>query len=82
MFAGGGFGSLSGGGAGEIAVYSRQDFGSSDAIVSYVAWNGGSMRKSVAQSADIWGSADVEAAEGATIAFVGGDPGAESYEVR
>ena len=82
LFAGGGFGSLSGGRAGEIALYSGGNFGSSDVIVSYVAWNGGSMRKSVAQGAGIWGNDDVDDGDGATIAFRGGDPGAAAYEVR
>ena len=43
FFASGGFGSLAGG-QGEIALYDSANFGSSESIVSFVAWNGGSGR--------------------------------------
>lgn len=82
VFAGGGFGGLTGGRAGEIALYRGSNFGSADDIVSYVGWNGGSGRRGVAKSAGIWGDGDLATESGATIVFVGGGIGADAYEVR
>jgi hypothetical protein len=81
VFAGGGIGSLDGG-DGEIALYSSNAFGDASAIVSYVGWGSGGGRIDVARSAGIWGDATLEAGDGATIAFGGGDPGAEAYSVQ
>ena len=81
LFAGGGYGSL-GGGNGEIGLYSSSDFGSADAIVSYVGWGSAKARLGVARSAGIWGDATLEAGDGATIAFSGGPPAAEAYAVQ
>ena len=81
IYADGGFGSLSGDGAGEVALYAGSDFESADNIRAYVGWNGGSGRKSVAQAAGIWTDADVTAGAGDTINFDGGSDGAASYSV-
>lgn len=80
--AGGTLGQLDGGPNGEIGLYSRGTFGDSDAIVSYVAWNGGRGRKDVAQGAGIWGDDDVTASDGDIIVFNGRGEGAAGYEVR
>lgn len=58
LYADGGFGVFEAAG-GEVALYNSMDFESPAAIVAYVAWNGGSQRKSVAQAAGIWGEEDV-----------------------
>ncbi|PZC47590.1 MAG: hypothetical protein DK306_001160 [Chloroflexi bacterium] len=80
--AGGGLGELTGSGAGEIALYNAPEFGSSDAIVSYVGWNGGRGRKDEAQGAGIWGTEDVAASDGSIIVFTGAGEGAAGYEAR
>ena len=76
------FGSLTGGEASEIALYRSGSFASADDIVSYVGWNGGKGRRTVAQNAGIWGSEFLDAGEGATIMFVGGGVGAAAYQVQ
>jgi len=78
--AGGALGELTGG-AGEIALYRNSDFGSSDGIVSYVGWNGGKGRKTVAQGAGIWGDEDVTATDGDILRFTGAAEGAAGYDV-
>ena len=76
VFAGGGFGSLSGADAGEVAIYNvGGNFGDPSAIVSYVGWNGGAARSGVAQEAGIWGDAFVDATDGATISLTGSGGG-------
>ncbi len=81
LFAGGGFGSLSGS-RGEIGLYDSASFGSSDAIVSFVAWNGSGGRASEAVGAGIWGSETVEATDGDTILFVGPSEDASGYSLQ
>jgi hypothetical protein len=81
LFADGGFGGLAGG-RGEVGLYDSASFGSSDAIVSYVAWNGSSGRASEAQGAGIWGSETVEATDGDTIVFVGPSEDASGYSLQ
>jgi hypothetical protein len=81
LFADGGFGSLSGG-SGEVGLYDSSSFGSSDSIVSFVAWNGSSGRTSEAQGAGIWGSDSVEAGDGDTIFFVGPAEDASGYSLQ
>ena len=56
--AGGQIGGINSSG-GEMGLYSASDFGSSDAIVSYVEWGStGHGRSSVAVGAGIWGEGD------------------------
>ena len=81
LFASGGFGSLSGS-RGEIGIYDSASFGSSDSIISFVAWNGSSGRVSEAQGAGIWGSDTVSAADGDTIVFVGPSEDASGYALQ
>lgn len=81
LFAAGGFGSL-GGASGDIGLYDSSSFGSSDSIISFVAWNGGSGRLSEAQGAGIWGDDSVTAADGDTIAFVGPTEDASGYSLQ
>ncbi len=81
IFADGGFGSLSGDGAGEIALYEGNEFGNADSIRAYVGWNGGKGRKSVAQAAGIWDDTDITTAAGDTITYVGDATGAAAYSV-
>lgn len=61
---------------GEAALYSAQNFSSSDAIFSFVQWGSGGARGSVAAGAGIWPGADVtvtpDPAIGAIEVF--GDP--------
>ena len=52
IFAAGGFGEL--GSPGEVALYKNEGFGDSSAIIAYVGWNGGLLRKGVAQAAGLW----------------------------
>ncbi|NQV08194.1 hypothetical protein HQ535_16805 [bacterium] len=72
--------------SGEMGLYSASDFGSSDAIVSYVEWgNTGHGRSSVAVGAGIWGEGEfvpVPAgdAAGAIIWLQDTEPGAGSWE--
>jgi len=81
LFADGGFGSLAGS-RGEVGLYDSASFGSSDSIVSFVAWNGSSGRQSEAQGAGIWGSDTVDAADGDTIVFVGPAEDASGYSLQ
>lgn len=82
VFAGGGFGSLSGADAGEVAIYNiGGNFGEASAIVSYVGWNGGAARSGVALEAGIWGEAFVDAIDGATISLTGEPGDATGYSV-
>lgn len=81
LFADGGFGSLSGS-SGEIGLYDSSSFGSSDAIVSFVAWNGSGGRASEAQGAGIWSSDTVEATDGDTLVFVGPSEDASGYALQ
>lgn len=81
LYAGGGFGALSGSGAGEVALYSSNAFGSDEAIQSYVAWNGGKNRKSVAQAAGIWGQDDLSAEDGALLSNSFDGTGASAWFV-
>ena len=50
-------------------MYRSDNFSDSESIVSYVGWNGGKARKSVAQGAGISGNEDVAAGAGETIRF-------------
>ena len=45
---------------GEVAIYTSNDFGNSDEIVSYVHWGSGGGRASVAEEAGIWSGPPVE----------------------
>lgn len=81
LYADGGMGSLSGG-SGEIGLYDSSSFGSSESIVSFVAWNGSGGRTSEAQGAGIWGSDTVEAGDGDTIFFVGPSEDASGYSLQ
>ena len=80
-YAGGGFGALSGSGAGEVALYSSNSFGSAEAIQSYVGWNGGQMRKGLAQEAGIWGDDDVTAEDSASLSNTFDGTGAAAWVV-
>lgn len=81
LFAGGAFGSLDGSGAGEVALYSGSNFTSSELMQSYVAWNGGGLRKGVAQAAGIWGDTDITAEAGALLDNSLDGTGAEAWFV-
>lgn len=81
MFADGGFGGLNAS-RGEIGLYNSSSFGSSDSIVSFVAWNGSSGRVSEARGAGIWGADTVEATDGDTIVFVGPSEDASGYTLQ
>jgi len=81
VFADGGFGGLNGS-QGEIGLYNSASFGSSDAIVSFVAWNGSTGRATEARGAGIWGADTVEATEGDTIVFVGPSEDASGYALQ
>ena len=53
---------------GEIALFTRRDFGNSDAIVDYVEWGKDDhTRSGVAVGAGIWNSGDFVATEGSTV---------------
>lgn len=43
---------------GEVGVYTAQDFSNPDAMVDYVAWNGGGGRAQTAAEAGVWTAAD------------------------
>lgn len=58
---------------GEVAIYSSDDFGSSDDIITYVHWGAGGGRAPVAEEAGIWSGPPVEPAD-AAIELVG-EPG-------
>lgn len=59
---------------GEVAIYVSDEFGNSDAIVSYVQWGDGGGRSEVAEDAGIWLGSPVEVvSEGI---FLIGEPGA------
>lgn len=81
LFAGGSFGSPNGDGADGIALYMNGAFSSHNAIVSYVGWNGGDGRKSVAQTAGIWGEDDVNAENGALLSNSFDGVGAQAWFV-
>ena len=72
VYAAGGFGSLDD--IGEVALYTQPQFEDPGSIVAYVGWNGGKVRKGVAQAAGIWGDADVTLALGDTIVRTGSAP--------
>ena len=74
IFAGGGVGTLDPA-SGEVAIYRGRSFDSPAAIASYVGWNGGSMRLSVAKSAGIFGEA-IDVVEGDVLVYDGFDGGA------
>lgn len=58
-------------GSGEIALYSSNTFGSSDAIVSYVEWGqSGHGRSSVAVGAGIWSEGSFVATDGSSAAII------------
>ena len=82
IFAGGGYGALTGGAAGEVAIYNSGVFDSAEAIVSYVAWDGGGLRKTVGQDAGLWGEGDVSTAAGDVIELTGDGTDADSYTVE
>ena len=77
LFAGGSVGSLSPSG-GEIGLYRSGNFGSADDIASYIAWNGGGLRQSVAQEAGIW-TDNLEASEGDVFVYNGFGEGTALY---
>ncbi len=77
LFAAGAFGALDS--PGEIALYASPAFDDPAAIIAYVAWNGGKLRKSVAQAAGIWGDDDVSAELGDTVRRTGATADASSY---
>ncbi len=79
VYAAGGFGSLDD--IGEVALYTQPQFEDPGSIVAYVGWNGGKVRKGVAQAAGIWGDADVTLALGDTIVRTGSAPDASAYSV-
>ncbi len=79
VYAGGRFGEL--GDDGELALHASGAFESPAALGAYVGWGAGGRRKSVAQAAGIWGTADVVAAQGDTIVFTGVAEGADGYIV-
>ena len=79
IFAAGGFGEL--GSPGEVALYKNEGFGDSSAIIAYVGWNGGLLRKGVAQAAGLWGDVDLEAGSGDRIRKTGAGTGADAYSV-
>lgn len=79
--AGGALGELTDG-AGELALYRDNNFSSSASIVSYVGWNGGKARKSVAQGAGIWGANDVTAAAADILVFTGAGEGAGGWSIQ
>ncbi len=81
VFANGGLGTLSGA-SGEVALYRSRSFGSADAIVSYVNWNGGGGRRSVAVEAGIWGDENVAVGDGDTIATASVPTSASDYSVN
>ncbi|MCZ6545613.1 MAG: CHRD domain-containing protein [Chloroflexi bacterium] len=81
IFAGGGYGALTGGAAGEVAIYNDFNFESADSIVAYVAWDGGGFRKGLAQEAGLWGDTDVSTAAGDVIELTGDGTDADSYTV-
>ncbi len=76
---GGTLGPLNGDDSGEVGLYRGADFGSSDQIVAYVAWNGGGGRKGVAQAAGIWDDANLDASDGDTFVYTGAGLGAAGY---
>lgn len=77
VFAGGGFGEL--GSPGEVALYENASFDDPSAMIAYVGWNGGLLRKAVAQAAGLWGADDVAAEVGDTIRKTGAGTGADAY---
>ena len=80
-YANGAMGLLSGN-RGEIGLYSSSSFGSADAIVSFVAWNGRNGRTAVARDAGVWGDDDVTATDGDTLVFVGPLENASGWSVQ
>ncbi|MCZ6546014.1 MAG: hypothetical protein O6913_09965, partial [Chloroflexi bacterium] len=70
-------GSLSPSG-GEIGLYRSRNFGSADDIASYIAWNSGGLRQSVAQTACIWAD-NLEASEGDVFVYDGFGEGTALY---
>lgn len=58
---------------GEVAIYTSNDFGSSEAIISYVGWGSGGGRESVAEAGGVWSGPPVEAASDGL--FLSGEPG-------
>ena len=64
-------------GGGEAALYTSADFGSSDAMISYVTWGSGGGRLSVAESGGHWsGDPVAEPADGSLT--LTGDAGSAS----
>ena len=81
IFASGGFGGLSGDGGGEIALYRSQNFSTAGDLVAYVGWNGGGNRRNLAQRAGLWGDADLIAAPGDRLCYLGSGSGADAFSV-
>ena len=77
LFAGGSLGSLRPSG-GEIGLYRSGNFGSADDIASYIAWNSGGLRQSVAQTAGIWGD-NLDANDGDVFVYDGFGAGTALY---
>jgi hypothetical protein len=81
IFAAGGFGAVTGGSAGEVALYRDNSFASEESIVAYVGWDGGGQRKAVAQGAGLWGEDDVTTAAEDTIEWLGTGTDASAYAI-
>lgn len=64
---------------GEVALYSSPDFGSSEAILDYVAWGSGGGRLGVAADAGIWPDGDAVAVSGASISAPAGGASAADW---
>ena len=75
VFANGGIGELNPEAGGELGLYRDNNFGSADSIASYVGWNGGGGRLTVAQAAGIFADPITVSQDDVVIYSAGGFDG-------